>query len=326
VTPRASVVVPTYHRPDLLEQCLAALCGQSGDLGSYEVIVADDAASEATRTQVEAWAGRAGNDALRFRYVAVRGNHGPAAARNAGWKSATSDIIAFTDDDCLPEPGWLAAGVQAISGAAPAATGRVVVPLNSNPPTDYELDTSHLADAGFITANCFCRRSLLSEVGGFDERFTTAWREDSDLQFKLLARGCAIVHVSDAVVVHPVRPAPWGVSLRQQRKVQFNALLYKKHPVLYRQRIQRLPPLHYYASLLALIGAVAGGLTARRRLSLVGTGVWTLLYTRFCARRLRGTSRRPSHIAEMAVTSAIVPFLSIYWRLCGALKFRVIFF
>ena len=74
-------------------------------------------------------------------------------------------------------------------------------------PTDYEADASGLARAEFATANVFVKRAALALVNGFDERFTSAWREDSDLQFALLATGGRIVRAPDALVIHPVRPA-----------------------------------------------------------------------------------------------------------------------
>jgi hypothetical protein len=69
-------------------------------------------------------------------------------------------------------------------------------------------------------------------VGGFDERFTAPWREDSDLVVTQLECNARLVRVPEAAVVHAVRPARWGVSVRQQSKSMFSALLYKKHPVL----------------------------------------------------------------------------------------------
>jgi len=324
VSARASVVVPTYLRPDLLERCLDALAAQVFS-GAHEVIVADDAASDATRGQVEHLAGRFLANGARLRYVPVRGNHGPAAARNAGWRAAQGEVVAFTDDDCLPDPAWLAAGVRAIEAGADAVSGRVIVPLGSVQPTDYERDAAQLAQAEFVTANCFCRRSVLTAIGGFDERFTAAWREDSDLHFNLLRGGYRVLAVPDAVVVHPVRAAPWGASIRQQRKSQFNALLYKKHPDLYRQRIQRRPPMPYYAAV-GSIGLTAIGAAFRRRpVALVGAGIWGATTARFCRRRLRDTSHRPSHVAEMALTSIMIPPLSVGWRLLGALRYRILF-
>jgi hypothetical protein len=122
------------------------------------------------------------------RYIALTGAHGPAAARNAGWRGARGAILAFTDDDCIPDPGWLRAGLSAFTGDVAGADGTIVVPLPERP-TDYQRDTAGLAGAEFATANCFYRRDVLAAVGGFDERFSMAWREDSDLFFALLERG-----------------------------------------------------------------------------------------------------------------------------------------
>jgi glycosyltransferase involved in cell wall biosynthesis len=318
--PQVSVVVPTYRRPDLLDRCLGALVVQDLELSAYEVVVADDAASDETRRQLKRW--EAASRPV-VRYVPVQHAHGPAAARNAGWRAARGEVVAFTDDDTVPDAGWLRAGVTGLA-SADAAWGRIQVPL-PQPPTDYQRNEAGLETAEFATANAFCRRAVLAAVGGFDERFTAAWREDADLFFTLLEKGFRVVPVPDALVVHPVRPAPWGVSLRQQRKSQFNALLYKKHPALYRQRIQPRPPWHYYgaaATLMATLAGAAGGLTS---LTLAGSGLWLALTARFCGRRLRGTSHAPAHVAEMAVTSALIPLLSVYWRLRGALRFRVFF-
>ena len=320
---RVSVVIPTYRRPDLLRRCLTRLSEQVFDPAEYEVVVADDAASEQTRRQVAEFAA---GTAAAVRYVAVTGRHGPAAARNAGWRGARGEVVAFTDDDTLPEPTWLAEGVAALHNepAAAAATGRVVVPVPQRP-TDYERDAAGLERAEFVTANVFCRRSALEAVGGFDERFTSAWREDSDLQFALLSRGSKITAAPRAVVVHPVRPAPWGVCLRQQCKVFFDALLYKKHPGLYRRHIRRSPRWDYYAVVAALLAAVVSILAGAVLPALLAVTAWAVLTGRFCARRLRGASLAPGHVAEMVVTSALIPPLAVFWRICGAVKFRVLF-
>jgi glycosyltransferase involved in cell wall biosynthesis len=316
----ATVVVPTYRRPDLLERCLAALAAQDYAPSAFVVVVADDAASEATRRQVEAWDDRA---AVAFRYVAPTAR-GPAAARNAGWRSGGGRVVAFTDDDCVPGPRWLAEGVATLDGSDfAAASGRVVVPIPERP-TDYERDAAGLASAEFVTANCFVRREALEAVGGFDERYRAAWREDSDLQFALLERGLTIGR-TPATVVHPVRPAPWGVSLKQQRKSQYNALLYKKFPRRYRDAIQPGPPWHYYATLAALAGAPAAAVAGAPAAASASALAWGALTARFCLRRLRGASTSPGHLAEMAVTSALIPPLSIFWRLYGAWRFRVFF-
>jgi glycosyltransferase involved in cell wall biosynthesis len=321
VTWSVSVVVPTFERPELLSRCLVALGAQDFDPAAYEVIVADNAASPRTRRQVEDWAGRS---RVAVRYVAAGHARGPAVARNAGWRAARGGIVAFTDDDCVPDPGWLTAGVAALADGAAGARGRIVVPLPERP-TDYQRNAAALETAEFATANCFYRRATLAAVRGFDERFTVAWREDSDLFFSLLERGSRLVEASGAVVVHPVRPAPWGVSLAQQRQCLFNALLYKKHPALYRRAIRPGTPWHYYAIVAALLTAL-GAATSGHPAPAFGAGfAWLLLTGRFCARRLRRTARTPRHVAEMVVTSVLIPPLAIYWRIAGALKFRVFF-
>lgn len=319
MTIACSAVVPTYRRPELLARCLAALAEQTLPPDQYEVIIADDAATEETRRQVE----RAAESArCAVRYVPVRGAHGPAAARNAGWRAARGEIVAFTDDDCVPSNGWLAEGRRALErSSAAAAAGRVVMPLPDEP-TDYELDAFGLTQAEFVTANCFCRRRVLELIGGFDERFTAAWREDSDLQFTLLERGCLILRAEQAVVVHPIRPAAWGVSLRQQRKTLFDALLRVKHPQLSGARIPRFP--RYYFATVAALAAGIVGIGISPAVALAGFAAWGGLTSRFCLQRLAWTSHHPAHVAEMAVTSALIPPLSLYWHWRGRLRFRCV--
>jgi len=318
---RVSVVIPTLRRPDLLARCLGALVRQNFPAGDYEVIVADDAAQKQTRRLVLSQ-GMAGGG---VHYVAVAGRHGPAAARNSGWQAARGEIIAFTDDDCIPDSGWLAAGLAAFDDAdVTAVTGQTIVPLPPQP-TDFDRNTAGLEASEFITANCFCRRQALVDVGGFDETFTTAWREDSDLHFRLLDHGGQIVRAPAAVVVHPVRPAPWGVSLKEQRKAMFDALLFRKHPERFRERIFPRCPWRYYGIAGSAMAAVLAAMLGYGLPAAAAATVWALLTLELIVRRLCQTSRQPSHVAEMVVTSLAIPFLSIFWRLVGAVRYRTVF-
>jgi glycosyltransferase involved in cell wall biosynthesis len=260
-----------------------------------------------------------------LRHLSLPRQRGPAAARNRGWKEAKGDIIAFTDDDCLPHADWLRNGVQALQRGMGGVMGRISVPLPPRP-TDHARTAAELERAEFATANCFYWRKVLQVAGGFDERFTTAWREDADLFFTLLENDVPLGYCAKALVVHPLRPAFWGISIREQRKSMFNALLYKKHPALYRARIQRVPPLHYYGIAGASFAAAASLGLALWSAGAFLAGVWLGMTGSFCMRRLRGTSRSLSHVLEMAATSLAIPFLSIYWRIRGAIKYRVVFF
>jgi len=250
---------------------------------------------------------------------------GPAAARNYGWLNARSKIIAFTDDDCLPDQYWLK---EIMGNMNPdkeeAMTGNVIVP-RSNRPTDYEKNIAGLESADFITANCACTRVALLKIGGFDEQFRMAWREDSDLEFKLIRENVPVKHLETAIVVHPVRKAKWGVSIREQKKTLYNALLYKKYPELYRSKIQSMPPLLYYAIIAAFMVMLAGLILHNRLIGISGFYIWIFLTFNFIVKRLYTTRLSVPHIAEMIVTSFIIPFLSIYWQWYGAFKYKVFF-
>jgi glycosyltransferase involved in cell wall biosynthesis len=322
--PSVSVVVPTWRRPDLLERCLEALVRQTLPPSKYEIVVCDDGPDEATRCLVERIADAHRARGLCVRYRPVTETQGPAGARNAGWREAHGAIIAFTDDDTIADARWLEAGLAAMADGACAASGTIVMPLPERP-TDYEADASGLARAEFATANVFVDRGALVAVDGFDERFTSAWREDSDLQFSLMSAGGRIVKAAEAIVVHPVRPARWGVSLSQQRKSAFEALLYRKHPTLYRQRIASTPPIGYYATVSAALAGVIASAMRAWPFAGIAALIWLALTLRFFARRMRGRSRAWRHVAEMAATSALIPFLSIYWRLRGAFRYRTWF-
>ena len=323
--PRISVVVPTHGRPELLRTCLAHVVRQDLAPTEFEIVVVDDGSPEPVNARNAEVVQRvaAAHPRLAIHYLLSSRNRGPAAARNRGWRKARAPVIAFTDDDTRPQRDWLRNGLAALARHE-AVAGRIVVPLPSEP-TDYERDAAGLERASFVTANAFVKRALLEAVGGFDERFSLAWREDADLEFELRARGARIGRAHDAVVVHPVRPARWGVSVLQQKKVLFDALLYKKHPRDYRTEIRPTPPWSYYAATGALIGFVMAAFHGNVPAMAVGATLWSGITARFCAKRLAGTKRSASHVAEMIATSAVIPPVSVFWRIAGALKWRVVF-
>jgi GT2 family glycosyltransferase len=312
-----SVVVTTNGRLDLLDRSLDALTRQ--DLRApYEVIVVDDEPSRNTLQLVAGWRARTLDHGARLVYVANDVVHGFAAARNRGWRVARAPIIAFTDDDTVPSPGWLAHGLAGFDTDTDVLCGRIETPAvrghveESEPPE-------------FVTANCFCRRGVLDALDGFDERFRAGWRADNDLHFRLLKMGARIARSASALVVHPLRPAPWGASLFQLHRLSFDALLYKKHPELYRQKIRRLPCWEDYAIVAALLVFATGLAIGHEILAVIGAGAWLVLTGIFCISRLRGQARTLSHVADMLITSALIPPVAVFWRLLGAIKYRVRF-
>ena len=303
-------------------RCLAALGQQSLGKNEFEIIVVNDGPGEASADIMKQLA----ENKCHYKYLTLDEKKGPAAARNLGWRSSSAELIAFTDDDCLPDKDWLKALVNSYQDDMMIAfTGSIIVPISERP-TDFARNTAHLEKAEFVTANCCITRQALIAIDGFDERFSMAWREDSDLEFKLLSFGIPIKRVEAAQVVHPVRQAKWGISIKEQHKGIFNALLYKKFPALYRSKIQPSPAWDYYIIVFSSFVFIVGVIKMESGIIIPSLLIWSLLMIKFIRRRLIGASHSFAHILEMIVTSMVIPFVSIYWQLYGAIKYRVLFF
>jgi GT2 family glycosyltransferase len=315
-----SVVIATYRRHALLSKCIEAL-GAQNFAGSFQIIVVSDGADVDLLTLSHQWR-LAGN--IRLTLLSMDRKSGPAAARNLGWRSAQGELIVFTDDDCVADPSLLTEywnyyehmGRQSI-----CMTGRIIVPLSASP-SDYERNVSGLERAELVTANCAMTKDVLHLVGGFDERYKMAWREDSDLHFAILDHGVPVVRIPSATAVHPVRNARWGVSIFDEKKNQYNLLLRAKYPQYYRTRLNASPPVHYYVAMLLLMGGAIALVGSAIEVSVVFVAAWLLLSVRFAFIRLKQTRKTASHVAEMLVTSAFIPVLSLFWALYGLIRFR----
>ena len=203
--PAIAVVVPTKDRPEALGRCLSALAAQS--LAPAEVVVVDDRSADARAVaRMAATAGRG-----RVRLVAGQGR-GPAAARNLGARTASAAVVAFTDDDCRPDPGWLAAIAAAVEGGAEVVAGPTVVGEPASSATRAaQVVTNHLLDAsldrragtvGFApTCNLAARAEVLARLP-FDESFPAAAGEDRDWCDRLTATGTTIAYVPGMLVRH----------------------------------------------------------------------------------------------------------------------------
>jgi glycosyltransferase involved in cell wall biosynthesis len=322
--PQVSVVVATRRRPALLARCLRALAQQRHE--SFEVIVVDDGPCDDTRAAVEAAQAQwPGHSRLRLVRPAGGGGRGPAAARNAGWCAAHAPIIAFTDDDTLPRPDWLAQGASCLrdTPGLSAVAGRLLVPLPAGrPPTEQERLTQGLERTRFATANAFVRRDALHRVGGFDTRFTRARREDSDLHARLDQPPGAVGRCDDAIVVHPARREPAGVWLRPPQNVSDDTPRRRKHRCRCRREVRRAPPWDHYVIVAATLAVPPLVVAGAARAALAVAAVALLLVGRLAWLRLRRTRRSPRHLSEMLLASVVIPFLSVWWRLRGAWQLR----
>src|SRR4051794_36045353 len=182
-----SVVVPTVGRPSL-DVLLDALAQAPGPRPAELVLVDDRATGAPLRPE------RAGLPPVR---VVRTGGGGPARARNLGWRTARTEWIAFLDDDVVPDPHWYQRLAEDLTDppadvAGSQGRGRRALP-DDRRPTDWERGPAGLATSAWITADLAYRRSALAAVGGFDERFPRAFREDSDLALRVMDTGARLV-------------------------------------------------------------------------------------------------------------------------------------
>ncbi|MES2148661.1 MAG: glycosyltransferase family A protein [Pseudomonadota bacterium] len=316
--PAVTVVLLSCGRLELLDRCLEALLRQSLPGHAFEVVVVDEHPASASGQLVATWRASCARDGPAILYLATTGPHGAAAARNRGWRRAQAPLVAFTSTECVPSSGWLQQGLAVFDEHTDVLCGRI-----------EELPAGAVAkesdNAAAIGINCFCRRSVLLALNGFDERFRLAWRDDHDLYFRLLAMRARIVRTPRAMVQRRPRQLPWGASLTQLRRSEFDALLYKKHPRRYRQKLGSASHWGDCAAVAALLLALSGAAAGSAGAVLAGASAWSLLTLRLFRRRLRDAPHGPSRLAEVALTSALIPPLALFWRLAGAIRYRVRF-
>ena len=314
------VVVPTAGRPSLTA-LLDSLAAGDGPL-PREVLIVDDRSDAASPLDLGSL-----HAPLADRTRVLRGPaRGPAAARNAGWRAGGAKWVAFLDDDVICEPGWrqaLAHDLDAPDRVA-ASQGRITVPLpGGRRPTDWERNVAGLEDARWATADMAYRRTVLAAVGGFDERFPRAYREDADLGLRVTRGGWEIASGRRGVR-HPVRPAPWSVSLTKQAGNADDVLMDRLHGPGWRADAaapagRRNP--HLATTAAAGAGALAA-FSGRRRLAVLTGAAWLALTAELTWRRVAPGPRTPVELAVMVVTSAAMPFAATAWWLRGHVTLR----
>lgn len=348
-----AVVVVSSGDLDQLDRCLDALLRQ--DLqGPYDILVVEDDPDPATARMVAAWRLRQAATSStapgggRLRYLPNHGpTHGAGAIRNLGWRAADAQVIAFTVDDTVAAVDWLRQAMAAFTASLVdhAPTGAVSAPAQPNAaeaadavadaiagrvdcrlpkhPTEAQRQCFERENGAFVGCNWFCRRSLLERLGGFDERFGDPLTTDTDLYFRLLEAGARVLSVPAATVAHPLLASSWWTSLTQLSALRSDALLFKKHPHLYRDHIGRPPYWHDLVVVFALLLAAGALWRGHELLAVAAGGSWLVLTAMLAIRRLRGTAKTVSHVITVLLTSPMLPPLALFWRLAGAVRHRV---
>jgi len=223
--PDVTVLIPVKDRPELLDRCLTAL-GQR-----YPVLVVDDASADPAAIAAVV----SGHGASLLRRAA---NGGPAAARNTGLASVTSEMVAFCDSDCVPEAGWIERLAAHLADPAVAVAAPRIRPVPGGQSwagrswaERYSAVGSSLDMGGqegrvapgtrlsyVPSAALLARRAALLEAGG-EAVFDAALRlgEDVDLVWRLHEAGWRIRYEPAAVVRHH-EPDSWpGLLARRFR-------------------------------------------------------------------------------------------------------------
>lgn len=227
--PLASVVVASHARPLRLRWLLNALEEQTL-AGPWEVVVVHDYDAETAERVIER---HPLTGAGRLRHLAIEpGTGSPSRQRNLGWRAARAELVAFTDDDCRPEPGWL----EELLAVGRTAPGAVVQGATRPDPLEHDvLAAPHVRTLSIDpvgpyaqTCNILYPRELLEALEGFDERAIAG--EDVGLSRGALARGRKIVAAPEAVVGHAIESHTLPGILRQNLKWRHLAYLVKRHP------------------------------------------------------------------------------------------------
>ena len=209
-----SVIIPAYNAEKTLGACLRAVCAQDVPQQDVEVIVVDDGSTDGTLELAQSFGVR----------VISQRNGGAAAARNAGWRSAKGQWVAFTDADCMPMRSWLRVLVNAAETKAAVGAAGKTIGFESRSAAARFCDISgsldaarHLAHPKFPfapSANLMYLRSALEKVEGFDERYVSY--EACDLHCRIMnAVGGMFVYEPRALVLHRHREG-WKAFWRQQ--------------------------------------------------------------------------------------------------------------
>ena len=218
--PLVSVVVSTFNRPARLARLLDGSARPDARARAFEVVVVDNGSGPETGRVLAAERWRPSG--WRCAACAIAVTLGPAGGRNAGWRLARAPLVAFTDDDCRPTPGWL----EALVAAAREHPGAVLQGPTRPDPAERARDgwlshTVRIERLGPAVRDVQHRLSARGAraLGGFDESFgLRPAGEDTDLAWRAIESGAPTVFAPDAVVLHAVeRVGGRGHAARSRR-------------------------------------------------------------------------------------------------------------
>ena len=227
--------VSTHRRVHFLTDLVSALEAQDLSKDHYEVAVVDDASGDETWAELCSLVDRTDMAMIAMRAPA---NRGQAAGRNAAVRLTSAPLVAFTDDDCLPDPGWLSAFLAA--GDHDIVQGRTEPgpPGTATGPWDRSLRIVGPTPL-FETCNIAYRRQAFQSAGGFDEEApvtgragTHSFGEDVLLGSAVMGAGGTRTFASRALVLHRYLPTTYAQRIRLMNELSGFPGLAARAPVL----------------------------------------------------------------------------------------------
>ncbi len=227
--PFISVIVPAYNAQATLPDLIDAVTGQ-GYPGGLELIIVDDGSTDRTAEIIKRFPA--------VRYI-CQDNAGPASARNRGAREAKGDFLFFTDSDCRPRKGWVAAmmnGFRQEDVAVVAGSYGIANPSSALARVIHaDIMFRHhvlmpMYPGAFGSYNFAVRRPVFDAVGGFNDKYRRASGEDNDLSYKILATGGRILFLKDACVDHYHQEALPRYLKEQFRHGFWRVKMYTDHP------------------------------------------------------------------------------------------------
>lgn len=208
-----SVIVPVYRQWAELPALIAALAVQQAPGCAVEILIVDNDPDPSPPRPVLP-------SGARYLRCAAPGSY---AARNAGAAQARGALLAFTDADCRPHPGWLAALCQA-ARQSPACLLAGPVEIAMPPaPNDWEIfdavrgipQALFIAHGYAANANLAVPADVFRALGGFDAKRLSGG--DAEFCRRAGAAGHPLVLVPDAVVDHPARDSFAALATKARR-------------------------------------------------------------------------------------------------------------
>jgi glycosyltransferase involved in cell wall biosynthesis len=303
------VVVSTFGRAGFLEELLQRLRDQDVPADRFEVTIVDNGSADDTWEVLEAAV--RGDDRLRLQVARVEQNRAPAGGRNLAVALSRGEVIAFTDDDCLPAPGWLSSIQREVRAGAAIVQGRTEPPPDGVRTSDWDRSVWVLARSGlFETCNMAYRRADLEALGGFDERSAVVghraarpFGEDVELGWRAEGLGGRYAFAHDALVHHRWLPGSYRSWLSERRQLANFPALARRVPAVRALFWNRVFLTRTSAAFdLAVVGAVAAGI-ASQPLLLVTAVPWAR--QRWVDAADRPGRRRAVRVVQLAVGDVV---------------------